>query len=71
MTQRHRFIPMISVKLPHAETLGYNATVKIDDSDYRHSNPGVWSHQLHDLMDKNKFTSWDEYTSDTIIGNYN
>jgi hypothetical protein len=44
---------------------------RLDDSDYSHSNPGVWCHQLHDLMAKDKFTSWDEYTSDTIIGDYN
>jgi hypothetical protein len=71
LVEHRRFIPMISVKIPFARHLGYNATIKIDDSDYNHSNPGVWCHQLHDLMSKDKFTCWDEYTSDTIIGEHN
>ena len=71
LVEHNRFIPMISVKLPFVRNLGYNATIKIDDSDYRHSNPGVWCHQLHNLMAKDNFTSWDEYTSDTILGDYN
>lgn len=62
------FVPMISVKLPYAMQLGYNATIKIDDTDFSHSNPGVWCHQLHDLMSRDKFTSWDKYKDDIVLG---
>lgn len=61
------FIPMISVKIPYANQLGYNATVKIDDTDFQASNPGVWCHKLHDLMDHTKFTNWKKYKDDKII----
>lgn len=61
------FIPMISVKLPYINQLGYNASLKIDDKDFKASNPGVWVHQVHDLMDRSKFTDWREYTQDQII----
>jgi len=61
------FIPMISVKLPHLQLLGYNATIKLDDKDFAASNPGVWCHSLHDLKDRSKFTSWDQYTKDEVV----
>ena len=67
LTEQHNFIPMISVKLPYLQQLGYNATIKIDDKDFKATNPGVWCHNLHDLLDRNKFTSWDQYGKDEII----
>ena len=62
-----RFVPMISVKLPYVRLYNYNATVKIDDRTWGATNPGVWTHQLHDLMAKDKYTYWDQYTQDTKI----
>ena len=62
-----RFIPMISIKLPYIKQFNYNATLKLDDTTWGHSNPGVWTHQLHDLMAKDKYTYWDQYTQDEEI----
>jgi hypothetical protein len=62
-----RFVPMISVKLPYIGLFNYNTTVKIDDTTWGATNPGVWTHQLHDLMSNDKYTYWDEYTKDTEI----
>ena len=67
LTEQALFIPVISVKLPYIKQLGYNATIKLDDRDFNATNPGVWCHSLHDLMDRNKFTSWDKYTKDETI----
>jgi hypothetical protein len=67
LTENAQFIPMISVKLPYIKLLGYNATVKIDDTDFQATNPGVWCHSLHDLMQRQKFTSWNQYTKDEIV----
>lgn len=61
------FIPMISVKLPYIQQLGYNATIKLDDTDFAKSNPGVWCHQVHALMDRSKFTDWSKYTKDEVV----
>lgn len=63
----NRFIPMVSVKIPYIEQLRYNACIKLDDSDFDKSNPGVWVHSVHNLMDRSVFTDWSEYTKDTII----
>jgi hypothetical protein len=66
-SEYNNFIPMISVKIPHIETLGYNACIKLDDTDFNATNKGVWTHTVHDLMDRNKFTSWNQYKQDEII----
>lgn len=61
------FIPQIRVPIPNIKSWNYNTMIKIDDSDFKASNPGVWTHSLHDLKDRTKFTSWDQYTNDEII----
>ena len=66
-TEYRRFIPMISVRIPYVDQLGYNACVKIDDVDFDATNEGVWVHSLRKLMDRDVFTDWDEYTQDQII----
>jgi hypothetical protein len=67
LIEHSQFIPVISVKLPYIKLLGYNATVKLDDRDFDATNPGVWCHSLHDLLDRNKFTTWSQYTKDKLV----
>ena len=67
LIEHNRFIPMISVKLPYTGLLNYNTTIKIDDIDFDKSNPGVWCHLLHELMDRKKFTPWADYSNDTPL----
>ena len=66
-TEYNNFIPMISVKLPYIQQLGYNATIKLDDKDFNATNPGVWCHSLHRLQYRNAFTSWSKYTKDEVV----
>ena len=40
---------------------------EIDDKGFDASNPGVWCHSLHDLMDREKFTDWGKYGLDKIL----
>jgi hypothetical protein len=67
LPEYNNFIPMISVKLPYIQMLGYNATIKLDDKDFAATNPGVWCHSLHDLRDRKVFTDWSKYTKDEVI----
>lgn len=67
LTERHNFIPMISVKLPYIDQLGYNATLKLDDKDFRATNPGVWCHSIHSLKNRRNFTDWSKYTKDSVL----
>lgn len=63
----HKFIPMISVKLPYINQLNYNATLKLDDRTWGATNPGVWTHHLQSLQSKDKYTHWDQYTQDAEL----
>jgi hypothetical protein len=65
--ENNLFISQISVKIPYLQQLGYNAVLKIDDKDFKASNPGVWCHTLHDLTSHESFTSWSKYSKDEII----
>ena len=67
LVEKRQFIPQISVKLPYLQQLGYNATIKIDDKDFKATNPGVWCHSVHELQNRDHFTDWSKYTSDEVI----
>jgi len=67
LCEKRKFIPMVSVKLPYIGLFNYNTTIKIDDKGFEETNPGVWCHRLHDLMDSTKFTNWDAYKEDKVI----
>jgi hypothetical protein len=64
LCEYNNFIPMLSVKVPYVRLLNYNATLKIDDKDFDSTNPGVWCHSVHALMDRKVFTDWTQYTKD-------
>jgi len=64
LCEHSHFIPMISAKLPYIGQLGYNATLKLDDKDFKATNPGVWCHSIHALLDRDNFTDWSKYTKD-------
>jgi hypothetical protein len=66
--QSRLFVPLISVRIPSIESSSPNLTIKIDDVDFNSTNPGVWCHHFHELMDSNRFTSWQEYESDEVVG---
>ena len=61
------YISMISVKLPYIKQFNYNATVKLDDTTWGHSNSGVWCHSLHSLQDRSVYTDWKDYKGDEPI----
>jgi hypothetical protein len=67
LCEYNNFIPMISVKIPYSQLLGYNATIKLDDKGFNKTNPGVWCHSLHELQNRATFTNWSKYTKDEKI----
>jgi hypothetical protein len=68
VTQHNNFIGQMRVAVPFVTSWNYNTMIKIDDKDFDATNPGVWAHSLHDLMNRSKFTDWSQYNQDTIIG---
>ena len=67
MIESDFFIPQIRIPLPYIKQYNYNTMIKLDDKDFKATNPGVWCHSLHDLMDRNKFTDWSKYGLDKVI----
>ena len=67
LCERDRFVPIIKVPIPYIKLWNYNTCVKIDDRDFAGTNPGVWVHQLQDLMNRSRFTDWSQYEKDQII----
>ena len=67
LNEYDNFIPQIRVPIPYIKLWNYNTMLKIDDKDFKATNPGVWSHSLHKLMDRDNFTSWDKYKGDKIL----
>ena len=67
LCEYNNFIPQIRVPIPYIKLWNYNTMLKIDDKDFNATNPGVWSHSLHELMDRKKFTDWSKYSNDEII----
>jgi hypothetical protein len=67
LNDRYNFIPQIRVPLPYIKLWNYNTMIKIDDKNFNATNPGVWSHSLHTLMDRKNFTDWNQYKNDKVI----
>lgn len=67
LNEYDNFIPQIRVPIPYIKLWNYNTMLKIDDKDFKATNPGVWCHSLHDLKDRSKFTDWSSYSNDTVI----
>jgi hypothetical protein len=65
--QSRNFVPVLSVAIPCVNTSSVNLTVKIDDSNFKETNPGVWCMNHTEVTDSNRFTSWTEYGDDLII----
>jgi hypothetical protein len=68
LCERDRFIPIIKVPIPYIRLWNYNTCVKIDDRDFAATNPGVWVHELRDLMSRDRFTDWSAYEKDEVVG---
>lgn len=64
----NNFIPQIRIPIPYLSLWNYNTMLKIDDKGFKATNPGVWTHSMHSLTDRNAFTSWSEYGNDEVIG---
>jgi len=65
--QSRLFVPLLSVRIPHIQMSSANLTVKIDDVDFKATNPGVWCMHFREVTDSNRFTDWVEYATDVVI----
>jgi len=67
LCEHRNFIPQIRISIPYVRLWNYNTMIKIDDRDFAATNPGVWCHRLHDLMNTKIFTAWHQYSKDQTL----
>jgi len=67
LNEYDNFIPQIRIPIPYIKLWNYNTMLKIDDRDFAATNPGVWTHSLHKLMDRTAFTDWAQYRDDEVV----
>jgi hypothetical protein len=67
LCEYRNFVPQIRISIPYVKLWNYNTMIKIDDSDFDATNPGVWTHSLHSLMSRRTFTDWDQYNKDKPV----
>jgi len=65
--QCRTFVPLLSVRIPNVQTSSTNLTIKIDDVDFKATNAGVWCLNHHEITDSNRFTDWNDYTTDEVV----
>lgn len=65
--QSRLFVPLLSVRIPHVQTSSTNLTIKIDDTDFKATNAGVWCLNHHEITDSNRFTDWQDYGTDEVV----
>lgn len=65
--QCRTFVPLLGVRIPKVQTSSPNLTIKIDDVDFKATNPGVWCLHFHEITDSNRFTDWNDYSTDEVL----
>jgi hypothetical protein len=65
--QCRTFVPLLGVRIPKVQNSSPNLTIKIDDIDFNATNPGVWCLHHHEITDSNRFTDWNEYSTDEVV----
>ena len=67
LCEYRNFVPQIRISIPYVRLWNYNTMIKIDDMDFDATNPGVWTHSLHTLMNREAFTDWADYDKDQTL----
>ena len=67
LTWKHpKFIPFCSIIFPGSEE-DTSLCFKIDDIEFKKTNPGVWTMSMKDFKSKAGYTKWDDYKKDEPI----
>jgi hypothetical protein len=66
--QSRIFVPLLSYKVPSVSSSSPNLTIKLDDSKFGSTNPGVWCMHHTAVTDSNRFTDWQDYDT-VVVGN--
>ena len=67
LLQYKKFSIIYGLRMDNVKKMKGSVVIKIDDADFKATNPGVWCWSVNDMIDKKHFTEWAEYENDQII----
>jgi hypothetical protein len=67
LNDNDNFIPQIRIPIPYLKLWNYNTMLKIDDKDFKATNPGVWSVPMGAITQRKYFTPWRKYKNDEVL----
>lgn len=67
LNDHNNFIPQIRIPIPYLKLWNYNTMLKIDDNDFKATNPGVWSVPMGTITQRKYFTPWRNYKNDEVL----
>jgi len=67
LNDNDNFIPQIRIPIPYLKLWNYNTMLKIDDKNFKATNPGVWSVPMGAITQRKYFTPWRNYKNDEVL----
>lgn len=62
-----KLILNVSIPIKDAKNYANRISIKIDDVDFKATNPGVWVQPMSEILSTRNFTGWDHYKNDEVI----
>ena len=62
-----KFTLVYAVVMADLKKIKGNVVIKVDDKDFKATNPGVWCWTVKEMADKKHFTGWDQYGGDKTL----
>ena len=67
LLSNRKFTIVYGLRMDNVKKMKGNIVIKIDDADFKATNPGVWCWSVRDLINEDHFTDWREYKGDEIV----
>ena len=62
-----KFTIVYGIRMDNIMDMKGNVVIKLDDADFKATNPGVWCWSVRDMIDDKHFTDWTEYGADETL----
>ena len=62
-----KFTIVYGIRMDNIVDMKGNVVIKLDDADFKATNPGVWCWSVRDMIDDKHFTDWSEYGADETL----
>jgi len=62
-----KFTIVYGIRMDNIMDMKGNVVIKLDDADFKATNPGVWCWSVRDMIDDKHFTDWSEYGADETL----